>query len=81
MNVREPIGLAFVHRAHPKGHFHLRNLFNGFRSIIPLVIRMPYCILIVFLELKIKDIQGFKVIVKIEARMRFTFLKNWRFVL
>ncbi len=69
--MREPIGLAFVHRAHPKGHFHLRDLFNRFR-ICPLFIRMPYCILIVFLELKIIDIQRFKVVIEVEARMCFT---------
>ena len=75
MNVREPIGLAFVHRAHPKGHFHLRDLFNRFR-VIPLVIRMPYCILIVFLELKIIDIQRFKIVVEVEAGMRFALLER-----
>jgi phosphoglycerol transferase MdoB-like AlkP superfamily enzyme len=68
--VREPIGFAFVKRAHSQGHFYLRDLFNGFRRII-LPIRMPYCILIVFLELKISDIQRFKVVVEVKARMRF----------
>ena len=70
MNVREPLGLLFVHRAHPKGHFHLRNLFNRFR-IFPLFIRMPYFKLIVFLELKIIDIQRFKIVVEVKAGMRF----------
>jgi hypothetical protein len=74
--VREPIGLAFVQRAHPKGHFHLRDLFNRFRRIKPLLIRMPYCILIVFLELKIIDIQRFKIVVEVEAGMRFALLER-----
>ena len=68
--MREPIGFAFVKRAHSQGHFYLRDLFNGFRRII-LTIRMPYCILIVCLELKIIDIQRFKVVVEVKARMRF----------
>jgi hypothetical protein len=68
--VREPIGFAFVKRAHSQGHFYLRDLFNGFRRNF-LTIRMPYCILIVFLELKISDIQRFKVVVEVKARMRF----------
>jgi hypothetical protein len=68
--VREPIGFAFVKRAHSQGHFYLRDLFNGFR-IFPLIIRVPYFILIVFLELKITDIQRFKVVVEVKARMRF----------
>ena len=69
-NVREPIGLAFVHRAHSKGCFHLRDLFNG-SGWIPLIIGMPYCILKVFLELKISNIQRFKIVVEVEAGMRF----------
>jgi hypothetical protein len=72
--VREPIGLAFVHRAHSKGHFHLRDLFYGSRRYI-LIIRMYTVVLEVFLELKIRDFKRFKIVVEIEARMRFTYLE------
>ena len=68
--MRKPIGFAFVKREHSQGYFYLRDLFNGFRRN-PLFIRMPYFILIVFLELKITDIQRFKVVVEVKARMRF----------
>jgi hypothetical protein len=71
LNLREPIGLAFVHRAHPKSNFYLRDLFNRFR-ISPLLKRMRYCIFIVFLKLKIIDIQRFKVVIEVTAKMRFT---------
>ena len=67
MNVREPIGLAFVHRAHPKGHFNLRNLRHGF-GIGCLPIRMYDFVLKVFLKLKIRYIERLKIIVEIKAR-------------
>jgi hypothetical protein len=72
--VRESIGFAFVHRAHPKGHFHLRDLLYGSWRII-LTIRMYNGVFEVFLELKIRDIKRFKIVVEIEARMRFTYLE------
>ena len=42
---------------------------------------MPYCILIVLLELKIRDTQRFKVVVEVEARKHFTYLEPRRFLL
>jgi hypothetical protein len=65
--VREPIGLAFVHRAHSKGNFYLRNLRHGC-GWVGLPIRMYHFILEVFLELKIRDIKRFKIVVEIKAR-------------
>jgi hypothetical protein len=48
--VREPIGFAFVKRAHLQGHFHLRDLLDEKRGTA-LSIRMPYGVFEVFLEL------------------------------
>jgi hypothetical protein len=72
--VREPIGFAYVKRAHSQGHFHLRDLLNRKRGIF-VIIRMLYGIFEVFLELKIRNIKRFKIFVEVEARMRFTFLE------
>ena len=63
-----------MNRAHSKGHFYLRDFFNG-SGWIPLIIRMPYCILIVFLNLKISNVQRFKVVVEVEAGIRFALLE------
>jgi hypothetical protein len=65
--VREPIGFAFVKRAHFKGHFHLRDLLNRKRGIFE-IIRMFNGIFEVFLELKIRNIERFKIVVEIKAR-------------
>jgi hypothetical protein len=65
--VREPIGFAFVKRAHPQGHFHLRDLLNRKRGIF-VIIRMLNGIFEVFLELKIRNIKRFKIVVEIKAR-------------
>jgi hypothetical protein len=65
--VREPIGFGFVKRAHLKGHFHLRDLLNGKRGNLDLI-RMPYGIFEVFLELKIRKIKRFNIVVEIKAR-------------
>jgi hypothetical protein len=65
--VRESIGFAFVQRAHPKGHFYLRDQVYGYWRKV-LSIRMYNSVLEVFLELKIRDIKRFKIVVEIKAR-------------
>jgi hypothetical protein len=68
--VREPKGFGFVKRAHLQGNFYLRDLLNGKRSNF-LIIRMPYGIFEVLLELKIRNIKRFKIVVEIEARKNY----------
>jgi hypothetical protein len=71
--VRESIGFAFEHRAHLQGNFYLRDLIYGIRWII-LLIRMRYSIFKVFFELKITNINSFKIVVEVEARKHLTYL-------
>jgi hypothetical protein len=70
LNVREPIGFGFVQRAHLKVDFNLRDLINGKKRIF-LIIRMLYGVFEVFLELKIRKIKRFKVVVEIKARKNY----------
>jgi hypothetical protein len=78
--VSEPIGLAFIHRAHLKGYFHLRNLRDEcWISCLPK--RMNYLILEVFLELKIRYIQRFEIVVEIKARKDLRSCKRTEFIL
>ena len=65
--MREPIGFGLVKRAHTEGHFHQRDLLNRKRGIFP-IIRMPYGVFEVFLELKISNIKRFNIFVDIKAR-------------
>jgi hypothetical protein len=74
INVREPIGFTFEHRAHLQGNFYLRDLINGSRWI-PLRIRMRYSIFKVFFELKITNIKILKIVVEVEARKHLTYLR------
>jgi len=80
LNVRESIGFAFVQRAHPKGHFHLRDLIYGYWRYL-LTIRMYNSVLEVFLELKIRDIKRFKIVVEIKARKDFRATDRSLFIL
>jgi hypothetical protein len=71
--VREAIGFTFVHRAQLQDNFNLRDLIGGFGRI-PLFKRMRYSIFKVLLELKIANIESFKIVVEVEARKHFTYL-------
>ena len=79
-NVREPKGYSFEQRAHLQGNFNLRDLvyrFGGF----PLLIRMRYSVFKVLLELKITNIESFKIVVEVEARKHLAYLEPRRFLL
>ena len=74
LNMREAIGFAFIRRANLKGDYHLRNLFNRKRGIF-LIIRMPYGVFEVLLELKMINIERFKIFVEVKARVPCTYLE------
>jgi hypothetical protein len=71
--VRDSIGFTFVQRAQLQDNFNLRDLIDGFGRI-PLFKRMHYSIFKVLLELKIANIESFKIVVEVEARKHFTYL-------
>jgi hypothetical protein len=78
--VREPIGYSFEQRAHLQGNFNLRDIV--YRSgRIPLCIRMRYSVFKVLLELKITDVESFKIVVEVEARKHLAYLEPRRFLL
>ena len=80
LNVREPIGFTFEQRAHLQGNFNLRDLVYRSWRLYPLYIRMRYSVFKVLLELKITNIESFKIVVEVEARKHFTYLEPWRFL-
>jgi hypothetical protein len=71
--VREAIGFTFVQRAQLQDNFNLRDLIYRIRSYL-LSKRMHYSIFKVLLELKITNIESFKIVVEVEARKRFNYL-------
>ena len=71
--MRESIGFTFVQRAQLQDNFNLRDLIDGSGRII-LSKRMGYSIFKVFLELKIANIESFKIVVEVEARKHLTYL-------
>ncbi len=78
--MRESIGFTFVHRAQLQDNFNLRDLIDG-SGWIPLSKRMNHSIFEVLLELKIANIESFKIVVEVEARKHFTYLGPRRFLL
>ena len=78
--MREPIGYSFEQRAHLQGNFNLRDLVYRSGSI-PLHIRMRYSVFKVLLELKITNIESFKIVVEVEARKHLAYLEPRRFLL
>ncbi len=71
--MRESIGSTFVQRAQLQDNFNLRYLIDG-SGRTPLFKRMRYSIFEVLLELKIANIECFKIVVEVEARKHFTYL-------
>ena len=71
--MREAIGFTFVQRAQLQDNFNLRDLIYRIRRIL-LSKRMRYSIFKVLLELKITDIESFKIVVEVEAWKRFNYL-------
>ena len=78
--MREPIGYSFEQRAHLQGNFNLRDLVYRSGSI-PLHIRMRYSVFKVLLELKITNVESFKIVVEVEARKHLAYLEPRRFLL
>ena len=78
--MREPIGYSFEQRAHLQGNYNLRDLVYRSGSI-PLHIRMRYSVFKVLLELKITNIESFKIVVEVEARKHLAYLEPRRFLL
>ena len=78
--MREPIGFTFEQRAHLQGNFNLRDLVYRSGSI-PLHIRMRYSVFKVLLELKITNVESFKIVVEVEARKHLAYLEPRRFLL
>ena len=78
--MREPIGFTFEQRAQLQDNFNLRDLVYRF-GIIPLHIRMRYSVFKVLLELKITNVESFKIVVEVEARKHLAYLEPRRFLL
>ena len=78
--MREPIGFTFEQRAHLQGNFNLRDLVYRFGKF-PLHIRMRYSVFKVLLELKITNVESFKIVVEVEARKHLAYLEPRRFLL
>ena len=78
--MREAIGFTFEQRAHLQGNFNLRDLVYRSGSI-PLHKRMRYSVFKVLLELKITNVESFKIVVEVEARKHLAYLEPRRFLL